>query len=52
LWTAQVDREKLRVEVQRLATDFAIHCVREAPGVTKILFSDLACCRLRRRYIH
>ena len=40
-WTAQVDREELRSEVQRLATDFAIHCVREAPGVTGIVFSDL-----------
>ena len=40
-WTALVDREELHFEVQSLATDFAIHCVREAPGVTEIVFSDL-----------
>ena len=40
-WTAPVDREELRIEVQSLATDFAIQCVRQAPGVTEIEFGDL-----------
>ena len=31
-WTAPVDREELRIEVQSLAADFAIQCVRQARG--------------------
>ncbi len=40
-WAACIDRDVLRQEMRRLATDFAIRCVRQAPGVTEILFGDL-----------
>jgi hypothetical protein len=40
-WTARIDRAELRDELLPLATEFAIHCVRQAPGVTEIVFGDL-----------
>lgn len=40
-WTARIDREELRDELLPLATEFAVHCVRQAPGVTEIAFGDL-----------
>jgi hypothetical protein len=40
-WTMPVDREELRDELRPLATEFAMQCVRQAPGVTEIVFDDL-----------
>jgi hypothetical protein len=39
--TARIDRDELRDELQPLATEFAMQCVRQAPGVTEIVFDDL-----------
>jgi hypothetical protein len=40
-WTARIDRDELRDELRPLATEFAMQCVRQAPGVTEIVFDDL-----------
>jgi hypothetical protein len=40
-WTVRIDRDELRDELRPLATEFAMQCVRQAPGVTEIVFDDL-----------
>jgi hypothetical protein len=40
-WTARIDRDELRDELRPLATEFAMKCVRQTPGVTEIVFDDL-----------